>query len=223
MTDVPDLPPVPDGSGEPRPPAAPRVNGPWPIRTSDRRSEVIHHSDGTLARLGGSAYEALERVAIRRPDRWRAAGLSVLGVWGVPTLLLSIYAVVVGPASTVFLVLGGALAVVVPVTCVWALSGPRPYLVVIAGSRYVGLPSRDGDGQVAGLYWLSTIELRPTRTRGLVLRIAEPEGRPLDLPLGAVEANPQLWALVYNGIRHSVADGARVDERTRELLRLPEP
>ncbi|GAA4820561.1 hypothetical protein GCM10023201_02500 [Actinomycetospora corticicola] len=29
-------------------------------------------------------------------------------------------------------------------------------------------------------------------------------------PTGALHANPELWDLVYNGIRHSVADGARV-------------
>jgi hypothetical protein len=49
-------------------------------------------------------------------------------------------------------------------------------------------------------------------------------GKDLDIRVDNSQENPALWALVYNGIRHSVANGAKiVDENklsTRNLLRL---
>lgn len=223
MAEVAALPPVPDGAGEPRPPAAPRVAGPWSIRPSDRHARVGHHPDGMLTAIGGTTYGVLERVVVRRADRWSHALLPVLGWWGVPAVLMVVYALVIGPAVTVLSVLAVVLAVVGSVTYVRAATGPDSYLTLVAGARFAGDASgvSDEGGRVVHLYGLASVTVRPSRGRGPVLRVAEAGTRPLVLPLGALEANPQLWDLVYNGVRHSVAGGARTDRRTRELLSLP--
>ena len=41
-------------------------------------------------------------------------------------------------------------------------------------------------------------------------------GTGLPLIPSLLEANPELWALVHNGIRHSVAHDAEIDHRTRD-------
>jgi hypothetical protein len=39
-------------------------------------------------------------------------------------------------------------------------------------------------------------------------------------PLQTLQANRDLWDLVYNGIRHSVANGAKTNQRARDWFRL---
>lgn len=100
----------------------------------------------------------------------------------------------------------------------WLLFG-RLYPRIRASAHIVNA----GEANNLWLYELTRITVR-RRLRGPELRL---EGRfatktwPMSLPLGLLETNHQLWDLVYNGIRHSVAAGATADERTRRLLRLP--
>jgi hypothetical protein len=54
-----------------------------------------------------------------------------------------------------------------------------------------------------------------------MLQLIGPDGFFLQLPLGLLEGNPQLWNLIYNGLRHSAATCAQVDAITRDLLHLP--
>lgn len=215
------LPAVPDQTGEPRPPAAPRVNGPWPLDPSDRRAAVGHHPAGQLTRIGGEPFAALETVLVRRPDRWRSSIARVLVICGIPALLVLAVAVVAptGPLETVLPVLAAVLVLAGSVVYLRAVFGPESYVRLAAGPRHVADTSgaaEDG-GSLVDLYRLAAIEVR-----GPVLRLSGAgTTHALVLPLGALEANQQLWDLVHNGLRHSAAAGARVDPRSRDLLGLP--
>jgi hypothetical protein len=92
--------------------------------------------------------------------------------------------------------------------------------VLYAGAEWIG----DGEGkaQAVRTYDLAHIAL-DGRGPTSVLRIGGSNHTTLDLPMGLLEANPALWDLLHNGLRHSAAAGARVDPATRELLELPDP
>lgn len=221
------LPAVPDHTGEPRPPTAPRVYGPWPLDPADRRAGVGHHPDGRLTRIGGEPFAALETVVVRRPDRWRSGIGPVLVTCGVPAvLMLAVVAVApTGPLGTVLAVLAAVLLVVGSVVYLRAVFGPDSYVRLAAGPRHVADTAGAGEdgGRLVDLYRLAAIEVRGSGRRGPVVRLTEANTvQALGLPLGALETNQRLWDLVHNGLRHSAAAGAQVDPHTRELLGLPQ-
>jgi hypothetical protein len=79
-----------------------------------------------------------------------------------------------------------------------------------------------------GKRWVSIYELTEVRIKASgtnhMLRLTDSAGRTIgSLKLIAVQRNPKLWDLVYNGIQHSVATGkATPPSGTRKILRLPD-
>lgn len=162
-------------------------------------------------------------IAVSRPsavDRLHAAAVSGL-VIGFPPLLIG---AVIGGFHAVF---GdgfsgrdvASLAVIAGVLALWgavfgfALGGGP---VSAYGSA---LAVADGNGRAVELYELVTVAVRRDRNGTRVL-LSGPPGSLVELPLGLVEGNPELWDLVHHGVRHSVAAGATIDDATVRLLRL---
>jgi hypothetical protein len=215
-----ELPPVPDESGEPRPPAAPRVEGPW--QGERHRLRVTHHEAGDqrfVKSTGHRRHPLLESVAARPPAHWRSAALgAVYAIAPAGVVIAVVLWFTAEDRTAAYLVLAG-VAVAVAVLFI-AASTAYTTTVVRAGAHAVAEVDVDGVGTDLPLYELRSIGVTDSR-RGLALRLVGPDGRRLTLPFGLVEANQQLWDLVYNGIRHSAAAGAEVDDRTRQLLALP--
>ena len=93
--------------------------------------------------------------------------------------------------------------------------------LVYAGAAWAG----DGDGrdQWVTTYDLARIAAKDAPGPAAALLITGANGVTLQLPLGLLEANPALWDLLYNGLRHSAAAGAQVDPASRDVLGLPAP
>lgn len=68
-------------------------------------------------------------------------------------------------------------------------------------------------------YALTRIELRGAWF-GWMLRLRDAEGRRVRTYMTDVEANRELWALVYNGMLHSAFHGAKVNNVAAGMLRL---
>jgi hypothetical protein len=215
-----ELPPVPDPSGQPRPPAAPRVAGPW---DGERHGLAVGHhevADQLYVASTGQGPPLLESArAGRPPGHWVTAALDAAYVV-LPIALVGAIALwfIVEDRTQGYLFL--AAAVVVTGALFFWRNAADTTVVLLAGARAVAEVDTDGDGLDLPLYELRTIGVTDSR-RGLSLRLVGPDRQRLTLPFGLLEANQQLWDLVYNGIRHSEAAGAEVDARTRELLALP--
>ncbi len=215
-----ELPPVPDASWQPRPPAAPRVVGPW--GGGRHELEVGHHevADRLYVASTGQGPPLLESArAGRPPGRWVTAALDA-GYIVLPIALVGAIALwfIVEDRTQGYLFL--AAAVVVTGALFFWRNAADTTVVLLAGARAVAEVDTDGDGLDLPLYELREIGVTDSR-RGLSLRLVGPGAQRLTLPFGLLEANQQLWDLVYNGIRHSEAAGAEVDARTRQLLALP--
>jgi hypothetical protein len=217
---VAELPPVPDHSGQPRPPAAPRVEGPW--EGEHYRLKVAHHdvADRLYVASTGQGPPLLESArAGRPPGRWGTAALgaayTVLPVAVVGGIVLWF---IVEDRALAYLILA-AVVVVTGALFFWR-NASDPTVVLLAGARAVAKVDTDGEGLDLPLYELRSVGVTDTR-RGLSLRLVGPDKQRLTLPFGLLEANQQLWDLVNNGIRHSEAAGAEIDARTRRLLGLP--
>jgi hypothetical protein len=216
-----DLPPVPDLSGEPRPPAAPRVEGPW--QAERYRLTFAHHraADGLVVDSTEAGPPLLESVAAARPPgELRIVALGAAWAVGPVTVLIAIimwFAAEGRPGPYLIL---AAVAAGVGVL-VFLFNASNTTVVLRAGARAVAEVDIDGDGLDLPLYELRSISVRDSR-RGLALRLVGPDKQRLTLPFGMLEANQQLWDLVYNGIRHSEAAGAEIDARSRQLLGLPQ-
>jgi hypothetical protein len=72
--------------------------------------------------------------------------------------------------------------------------------------------------------WVKTYELAEIEVHlssaGTELFLKDGSGRSLNGRLGDLQANRDLWDLVYNGIRHSLAHGATVNRYARNALKL---
>jgi hypothetical protein len=215
-----ELPPVPDPSGQPRPPTAPRVEGPWPGERY--RLQTHHHqvADGLFVARTGQGPPLLESVAVDRPPgRWRTAALgAVYAVLPVTVVIAIIVWFTAEDRASAYLIMAAVVAGAA-VLAFWYNSSD-PTVVLRAGARAVSELDTDGDGTDLPLYELRSIRATDS-SRGLALRLVGPDRQRLTLPFGMLEANQQLWDLVYNGIRHSEAAGAEIDARTRRLLALP--
>jgi hypothetical protein len=214
------LPPVPDLSGEPRPPAAPRVQGAW--QGQRYQLTVGHHQLADqffVGPTGQRRHPLLESVGARPPGRWRTAALgAVVAVLPVTVVIATLMWFTGEDRPGVYLIVAGVAAVV---TALFFWRNASDTTVVLrAGARAVAEVDIDGAGLELPLYELRSIGVTDLR-RGLSLRLVGPNKQRLTLPFGLLEANQQLWDLVYNGIRHSEAAGAEVDARTRRLLALP--
>jgi hypothetical protein len=217
-----ELPPVPDESGEPRPPAAPRVAGPW--QGERHRLSVVHHQAGDqrfVKSTGRRRHPLLESVAARPPAHWRSAALgAVYAIVPAAVVIAVVLWFTAGDRTAAYLVLAGVAAAVAVLFV--ASNASYTTTVLRAGAHAVAEVDVDGVGADLPLYELRSISVTDSR-RGLALRLVGPDEQRLTLPFGLLEANQQLWDLVYNGIRHSAAAGAEVDERARDLLALPPP
>jgi hypothetical protein len=214
-----DLPPVPDSSGQPRPPTAPRVEGPW--QGERYRLQAAHHqaADQLCVARSGRGSPLLESVAARPPRRWRTAALGAACAVLPVTLVIAIILWFTAEARTVAYLTSATVVVAVAALAFW-YNASNTTVVLRAGARAVAEVDSDGAGIDLPLYELSSVGVTDS-PRGLSLRLVGPNKQRLTLPFGLLEANQELWGLVYNGIRHSEAGGAEIDARTRRLLRLP--
>ncbi|SFS55671.1 hypothetical protein [Saccharopolyspora flava] len=72
--------------------------------------------------------------------------------------------------------------------------------------------------------WVDTYDLAEIRLsgtlKGWTLHLTDRRGREVRSYIATVETNRQLWALVYNGMVHSVQNGASLNNFTTGMLRL---
>ena len=215
-----ELPPVPNPSGQPRPPAAPRVEGPW----QDERYglEIGHHqvTDGLFVTRSGTGPPVLESTSVTRPPgRWRGAALGAVYMVAPVAVVVAIALWFTAEDRASAYLIAAAVVVVVAVLA-FGYNASDPTVVLHTSALAVAEVDTDGDGVGLPLYELRTIRVMDS-PRGLALRLVGPNAQRLTLPFGLLEANPQLWDLVYNGIRHSDAAGAEIDPGTRRQLHLP--
>lgn len=222
---LPGLPPPPNARGEPRPPAAPRVAGPW----QGRYQVHAHHfteaegdeAEGARVAERTGREPLLEAASARRPDRWRYTATGVFGSLVPIAVLMSALNVFGGAgdrraAFTITgAVLGGAWLLL---TLIHGLR--EDHIAVQAGARTLYEPDIDNGGPEVSLYELTAVKVVDRARLGLCLRLVQGDRR-FVVPCGLLEGNQRLWDLVYLGIRHAVAAGAEADERTRRLLALP--
>ncbi len=76
-----------------------------------------------------------------------------------------------------------------------------------------------------GKYWIKIYELTEVKMRqsytGWYIELTDADGRKLEQFIPGIQANTELWDLVYNGILHSVIKGgAKIDQRSRDKLGL---
>lgn len=64
------------------------------------------------------------------------------------------------------------------------------------------------------------VEVKIRRSIGWDVMLKDSHGGKTVTPLDVLQQNRDLWDLVYNGIRHSVANGAKVNDRARDWLEL---
>lgn len=105
---------------------------------------------------------------------------------------------------------------VIPAAAVLFMNNDRP---IAAGAHWLYHKRR----------WIRTYELESVRIAGGLtandLALGQ-DGKELLIRVDNLQENPALWDLVYNGIRHSVANGAAVlddpgaKQTTRNMLRL---
>lgn len=210
------LPPRPDpDSGEPRPPRAPTVAGAWAGHAErGRRTESFRpareqhwfHRPEPMLELA----EARRRRPLRSIATYALYTALILGggtalvMWGSPELVTDPVPYVI--MSVAFL-LGTGTAFLI-----------RRTHTVYAGATWAG-DAEDKD-KLVSTYDLTRIRIFGRPGPSAMLQIIAPDKTFLELPLGLVEANPALWDLLYNGLRHSAAAGAEVDPTTRDLLHL---
>lgn len=188
-----ELPPCPDPqTGEPRPPAPPGVLG------------LTRNSAKTTASAGA-------------PPRDKGPALTVQGEewWAAPAA-----AVILSIITGVIFSLQGSHWTDDPIQ--WALIG---MVFVVTLIREWGLKLVAGaDWLRVNRKWVDTYTLTRIELRGVwfgwMLRLKDSEGRRLRTYMTDLEANRELWALVYNGMLHSAFHGATVNNTAAGMLRL---
>lgn len=194
-----DLPPMPDPqTGQPRPPHAP-VDGQNREPTAKqpfRARKVLAGSEG-----GGPTLEW--HYGDRKMQRWMAVGLAVV--------LIAFYTIrSEGLAWVTVWYLWAYVAVIMGLG--WLL--PLGHKIA-AGADW--LNTRGG---IVKTYELTEITVRGTAAGGYNIELRDQNGGEADTSLSFLCENRDLWDLVYNGIRHSIAAGAATTALTRRKLRL---
>jgi len=69
------------------------------------------------------------------------------------------------------------------------------------------------------IYELTSVKVKGT-PGSWALDLRDAEGRKVWTELDPIPQNPRLWDLVYNGIRHSVRNGAETNQRALDRLQL---
>ena len=122
-----------------------------------------------------------------------------------------------------------AIAACIAAYFLWRYSASELPPPIVAGSRWVG----SGKGRKAHTvrhYELTKISTGSSfgydgsvNAGRMDLHLHEGPNLILAFDTAMLEVNPELWALVYNGIRHSVANGATISRATRERLLIDPP
>lgn len=191
-----ELPPRPDpATGEPRPPAGPMVLGPPPQESSELQ---------TAGKPPADRGPALETLGHQR--------LQMLGGFAILVVL-------VGVAFT--WIHGDLTWMQDPVP--WGLIGLLVVFAVVRDWNNTQLTA-GADWLRVNRRWVDTYDLAEIRLsgaiRGWTLHLADREGREVRAYIATVETNRKLWALVYNGMAHSVHNGAEINNLAAGILRL---
>lgn len=185
-------------SGQPRPPRA-------PADTKRGTPEVKqpYHSRKVLTGPEGGGPTLEWHYGDRKMQRWMAACLAVV--------LVAFYTIRSSGFEWVSVwYLWLYVAVIVAVG--WLLPAGHK---IAAGADW--LNTRGG---IVKTYELTEITVRGTAAGGYHIELRDRDGGEADTALDFLYDNPDLWDLVYNGIRHSVAAGAATTPLTRRKLRL---
>lgn len=201
-----DLPPKPDPvTGEPHPPHAPNFRGDESYNrdTQDRRS----------TRKPSPPPGQSPVLAWRQPSRWVAIRT---GFWGL-------------------------LLVVVLLSLITLPEGHGPFhwmqfwetwLIVAAGVAAATL-TFGSDRCSAGSDWLKyrkswvhtyelTVIMVSYQQGRPALRLTDRDKRVVSVTAATLWENRLIWDLLYNGVRHSVASGAALNDAARGLFKLPD-
>ena len=107
-------------------------------------------------------------------------------------------------------------------TWVIVLGAPILLAATVRGERL----SAGADWLIHGGTFLKTYELEFIQAEqtwnGSELNLLDLHGNRIEVKIRTLQFNPELWDLVYNGILHSVANGARVNDIAIEELQLHE-
>lgn len=187
-----DLPPMPDPeTGEPRPPRAPTSGPDGEMQPFKRRVPHPKGQSRPLAWYYGTGKSALFGV-----------------VFGIVTVAVCASLVSWGFSWTYTHT--WIYWVMIPTAAFYALGLGRNRLA--AGADWVS----DGGS------WVKTYELAEIYTANQFgrydLGLRDKDGRTLEIQKVDLRECPQLWNLVYNGIRHSIANGAKINDRTRKIF-----
>lgn len=190
------LPPKPDLAGEPRPPKAPQLHV-WGGTKGKKR--MINSRWG-------------RRAIPEPPDGWGPP----LEWWRGSLTYFALFIFWLALAGAIFLTIkdGGfgwatswsmwLALILIPAVLALFMNNDRP---IAAGAHWLYHKRR----------WIRTYELESLRvTSGLTandLALGQ-DGKELLIRVDNLQENPALWDLVYNGIRHSVANGAKVIDDT---------
>lgn len=190
-----NLPTKPDpATGEPRPPAGPVVLG-LSNDTGQRPSgnDTPPHGRGPALEVHGNA--------------WWLAPASAAALCALTMVIFSLMGEGGSWAKDPFA--WGLLAVLFVVTLLreWSVR-------LVAGADWLRV-----NRQWVDTYQLSRITLRGVWF-GWMLRLRDADGRRVRTYITDLEANPKLWALVHNGLAHSVRSGAEVNNLAAGMLRL---
>jgi len=103
------------------------------------------------------------------------------------------------------------------------------WLFVLLGPIYFYFAGRDRMSAGANWYkygrrYVKIYELTSVKVKGTpgswVLDLRGAEGRKVWTVLDPIQQNLRLWYLVYNGIRHSIPNGAETNQRALDRLQL---
>lgn len=221
------LPPVPDAvTGEPAPPRAPQVVGPWAGHPKAGR-RVKSWRPAARKIWGRGSGGALESVSARQQHIVRNSLL--MAAISLALLSCFIYAVVSDESE---LTVDGFADTFPIAFFIWIPSVIAFYFATrdqgfYVGSTWITEHERLIDERSSTLrlntYELGEVRVRRTARPDAILLMVSRKYESIKIPLGLLEGNPRLWDYVYNGLVHSVANGAEIDAATRELLHLAGP
>jgi hypothetical protein len=213
----PELPPRPDPqTGKPFPPRAPGFKNDKGVATEHdpARSTKVSHKPEPPEGMGPV-------LAWHRDSRFfNVQGFFVaLGLMSGGAVLLALLKGDLG-------YLGFWQVWVVAVVFAYLASGPLDYETTSAGSDWIKLDFnrrwyRRARSGYLKIYELTTVE--GYFAGGMLhLRIEDLDGHWLDRQVGDLQRDRRIWDLFYNGLMHSIANGAEINRIAVDLMKLRE-
>lgn len=218
LENIPGLPPLPDAqTGEPFPPDGRAFVSAWkePVNQQDRWP---YRKPESPADLGPMLFWRSDRIWIQ---------LLVYVAWVVLIMVgVGVVAAVQGDefygpftAWPVWLVaIVAAYFVGNPLSLTWASAGAYWFQWGQRKQWYHRLMPNKRRSQLVHLYDLVQVSIDPGRTQKLTL--ADAHGNVISLPVFQYQHDRRIWALIYNGILYSYANGANADPATVKLLEI---